>query len=749
MSQSNMAIQRRSFLKLLGAGGLMLSMPALAKDKPLLYSQGDALVSDGVLQITPAGEIIFLMPRAEMGQGTNTGLSMLIAEELNTPPELITILHAGVGEPYKNPLFGMQMTGGSTSIMAHYEPLRKTAATAREMIVQAASEKLNMDPSSLQLRDGKLWLAEKAYSLGDFVERASQIKPPTKVVLKSNSSLRFIGKPQKKVDGLAKVTGQARFGIDVGSPSAESVINGSDQHIPNLKRAALLRCPVIGGEVKTVDASAAKALPGVIDVVTIFNGVAVVAEHYWQARKALTELKVEWNLPELAKQNSADIRRAFEKALSEDGQTAFEEGDSRAAIAKAGDNTLTADYHVPYLAHATMEPMNCTVWLQDDVADVWVPTQGPDVSQTVASEHCDVPRDNIRVHSTFLGGGFGRRVNQDYVAEAVAIAKASGYPIQLVWSREDDMKNDFYRPAASARMSAAMDENGQLQAWDVTRVGPNIMGYTIDEAAGMYLPEFLPGGFVDWISKRGHGIFENWTVDPSSVEGLWEEYSVANKTVRQVTIDPGLRLGFWRSVGHSFSGFFKEGFMDELAEKAEIDPLDYRLQHCGDMPRLAAALKKVADMSHWKQREQLAAQGRYLGIASVFSFNSYVAQVAEVSVEGGQIKVHKVYCVADCGRVVNPDGVAAQIEGGIVFGLSAALSGTITLKDGVVEQSNFHDYPVVRMSEAPDIELHIVPSTQAPTGAGEPAVPPIAPAVANAVFAASGQRLRELPLRLA
>lgn len=748
MSRSVSSLPRRSFLKLLGAGGLMLSMPTLASDMPLLYSQGDALMSDGVLQITPSGEIVFLMPRAEMGQGTNTGLTMLIAEELDTPPEMITVLHAGVGEEYKNPLFGMQMTGGSTSIMAHFEPLRKTAATAREMILQAASEQLNMDPGSLSIRDGKLWFAEKSYGLGDFVTRASQLQPPEKVVLKANGNLRFIGKKQKRIDALAKVTGKARFGIDVGSPSGDTVINASDQNIPNLKRAALLRCPVIGGTVKSVNADAVKNLEGVQQVVPIFNGVAVVAEHYWQAKKALAELQVEWDLPELAKHSSADIRKTFEAALSEEGQTAFEQGDSKTAIASA-NKKHSADYHAPYLAHATMEPMNCTVWLQDNVADIWVPTQGPDASQSVASEYCDVPRDNIRVHSTFLGGGFGRRVNQDYVAEAVAIAHASGLPIQLVWSREDDMRNDFYRPAASARMSAAINDAGKIDAWDVTRVGPNITGYTIDEMAGMFLPEFLPGGFVDWISKRGHGVFENWTVDHSSIEGLWEEYSIANKTVRQVTVDPGLRLGFWRSVGHSFSGFFKEGFFDELAIVAEEDPLAYRLSHCDDMPRLAAVLKKAAEMSNWQEREKLAAKGRFLGIAGVFSFNSYVAQVAEVSVEAGQIKVHKVYCAADCGRVVNPDGVAAQLEGGIIFGLSAALSGSITLKDGAVEQSNFHDYPVVRMNEAPEIDLHIMPSTQAPTGAGEPGVPPIAPAVANAVFAATGQRLRELPLRLA
>lgn len=748
MSKTMNSLPRRSFLKLLGAGGLMLSMPSLASQAPLLYTRGDALLSDGLLQITPAGEIVFLMPRAEMGQGTNTGLTMLIAEELDTPPDMIRVLHAGVGKEYNNPLYGMQITGGSSSIKAHFEPLRKTAAVAREMLIQAASQQLNMDPASLSIRDGKLWLAEKAYSLGDFVEAASQLETPKNVPLKANSKLKFIGKPQPRIDALAKVTGSARFGIDVGSPSGDSVINGSDQNIPNLKRAALLRCPVIGGKVKSFQADAAKAMPGVIQVLPIFNGVAVVADYYWQAKKALEQIEVEWELPELAQHSSGSLRKQFEKALAEDGQAAFEQGDSAAVIA-AANNSLSADYHVPYLAHATMEPMNCTAWLQGDVADIWVATQGPDASQAIASEYCSIPRDNIRVHSTFLGGGFGRRANQDYVAETVAIAQASGLPIQLLWSREDDMQNDFYRPASSARMKAAIDDQtGKVVSLETTRVGPNIRPYAIDEMVGMFLPDMLPNGFVDWVSKRGYGVYENWAVDHNSVEGLWGQYHVEHQTVRQVTVDPGLRVGFWRSVGHSYSGFFKEGFFDELAHQAKADPLNYRIQHCDNTPRLAAVLTKVAELSNWQSRDKLAQQGRYLGVAAVFSFDSYVAQVAEVSVEDGLIKVHKVYCAADCGRVINPDGVAAQLEGGIIFGLSAALSGSITLKEGAVEQSNFHDYPVVRMNESPDIELHIIESTEAPSGIGEPGVPPIAPAVANAVFAATGQRLRELPLRL-
>ncbi|MCV6624555.1 MAG: molybdopterin-dependent oxidoreductase [Cellvibrionaceae bacterium] len=750
MSEAKMPIARRSFLKMMGAGGLLLAMPAAAGDKPYLYSQAQALNCAGVLQISPAGVITFFVPRAEMGQGINTGLATLIAEELNTPPEQIQILHGGAHEDYKNPIFDMQVTGGSTSIYAHYQPLRQTAAMARELLLDAASEKLNMDRGSLHLRDGKIWLASKAYSLGDFVELAQTLPAPQAVNLKPQSKFRFIGQYNKRLDAMAKITGQARFGIDVGSPQIPghtSVINNSDANIPNLKKAALLRCPVIGGTVKSHNGDELKSLHGVVAVVEIFNGVAVLAEHHWQAKKALTQLVVQWQLPELVKQSSPAIRQQFNAALDQRGQQAFTSGDTDAVFAGA-DKIITADYYAPFLAHATMEPMNCTVWLQKDVADVWVPTQAPDLSQAMAAEFCDVKRDNIRVHSTYMGGGFGRRSNQDYVAEAVAIAKASGEPVQLLFSREDDIQNDYYRPASAARYRAVLDSQGRIQAWDVNRVGPNIMAYTVDHILEAVLPQFIPNAFADWLSKRGYGVFEDWKVDSSSVEGLWEDYDCANKQVWQTTVDPGLRLGYWRSVGHSFSGFFTESFIDELALAAGQDPLAFRLAHTKNNPRLAAVLNKVAQLSNWQQRAELAAKGRYLGLASVFSFNSYVAQVAELSIVGGQPKVHKVYCVADCGQVVNPDTVKAQMEGGIVFALSAALNGEITLKDGAVEQSNFHDYPLLRLNESPEVEVAIVPSSEAPSGAGEPGVPPLAAAVANAIFAASGKRLRDLPLRL-
>lgn len=758
MSLPNLA--RRDFLKALGVtgGGLLMgiSLSACAQTSQVLYAQDSDLQPDGLIQVTAAGEIIFYLARTEMGQGITTGLASLVAEELNMQPQDLVVRHAGVHPDYINPEFGMQGTGGSSSIRAHYIPLRESAARVRVLLLSAAAQVLGVEASQLELKDKRILSNGKPYSLAGFVAAASQLPIPVKVNLKQPKDFTVIGKNQKRVDALAKVTGQATFGIDVGHHTPRqlpSVINDSDRSIPNLKKAALLRCPVIGGEVRSFNGAEVKALPGVQAVVEIFNGVAVVADHYWQAKSAAAKLVVDWRLPELAEHSSDSIKQQFIEGFNESGQEAFKSGKGSEGLAEAasmdGAKVLEAEYHVPYLAHATMEPMNCTVWLrtenEKEICDVWVPSQFADISQQIAAEYSGLANDDITVHTTYLGGGFGRRCNQDYVAEAISIAKATGMAVQLLFSREDDMRNDFYRPASSAKMRGAITAEGKLHSWDVTRVGPNIMGYTVDEVAGLMLPDFLPAGMVDWISKRGYGVFENWTVDPSSVEGLSESYDCDNKEVRQVTIDPGLRLGFWRSVGHSFSGFFAESFMDELALAATKDPLEFRLQHCNNNPRLAAVLKKVAAMANWQDGPK---PGRFLGIAAAPSFNSFVAEVAEVSVQAGKIKVHKVYCAVDCGRAINPNIVAAQMESSIIFGLSAALMGEITLEQGAVQQSNFHDYPVIRMSESPDIEVAIIPSEEPPSGVGEPGLPPLAPAVANAVFAASGQRLRELPLKL-
>ncbi|NVK36697.1 MAG: molybdopterin-dependent oxidoreductase, partial [Gammaproteobacteria bacterium] len=515
-------------------------------------------------------------------------------------------------------------------------------------------------------------------------------------------------------------------------------------------KAALKRCPVYGGTVKKIDAQVVKSLPGVKAVVAIHNGVAVVAEHYYQAKNALTKLNVEWQLPDelsgfsSASMESGNGKALFEAALKQEGDNGHEEGDPKAIDSDA--HTIQATYWAPYLAHATMEPLNCTVKIENGKVDVWVGSQSPGMVKGIAALFADVSKDDVTVHSTFLGGGFGRRSASDFVAEATAIAKASKLPVQLVWSREDDTQHDLYRPASLAEFKIGLNDQGVINSWHVKRVGPNIMPYMIDETVDAMAPGFMPNAMVDWLSKRGYGLFDGWVVDPSSMEGLFEDYDAPNKQVQHVTVDPGLPLGFWRSVGHSFSGFFKESMMDEVAVAQKQDAVEYRLKHLKNNPRLANVLKVAAQKANWQKP---SAQGRFQGVAVHMSFGSYVAQIAEVSVSNNQIRVHKVTCVVDCGTAVNPDIIKAQMESGIIFGLTAALYGEITLKDGAVEQSNFHNYPMLRMHETPEFDVTIIDSDEAPMGVGEPGLPPIAAAVGNAVFAATGKRLRNLPLKLA
>jgi CO/xanthine dehydrogenase Mo-binding subunit len=535
-----------------------------------------------------------------------------------------------------------------------------------------------------------------------------------------------------RLDAAAKSTGTAVYGIDI--------------EIPNLHYAVLVRCPVFGGTVQGFDASAAQGMPGVVKVLEIYNGVAVVARSYWQARQAAAKLQVDWNTPnKLARFSSADAQAMFSAALnSEDGRRAKHSGDGAKGI-EAAAKIIEAKYWAPYLAHATMEPMNCTVRIENGVCDVWTGNQSMQIAAGLAALHGGVHRDAVTVHACYLGGGFGRRLVSDYVAETAAIAKASGLPVQLLWSREDDMQNDCYRPASLVRYTAGIDAAGELTTWTATRVGANLMPGTLDEAVDVLLPEFVPEGMADWISKRGYGVYAGMLVDPASIEGLVADYAVENSEVRHITLDPGLRVGWWRSVGHSYSGFFKESFIDEIAHASGTDPLQWRIDHTAENPRLRNTLQLAAQAANWGK--PLAA-GRFQGIASHTSFNTMVTQIAEISVANNQIKVHKVVCAVDCGVAVNPQIVRAQIESAVIFGITAALYGEITIVEGVVQQSNFHDYQALRMMEAPEIEVIIVPSSESPTGIGEPGLPPIAGAMGNGVFAATGQRLRSLPLRI-
>ncbi|WDE07011.1 xanthine dehydrogenase family protein molybdopterin-binding subunit [Thalassomonas viridans] len=729
---------RRNFLKytaMAGAGlviGLPLSSCAIAGSGKSGKGGSKGFQPDAFLQLTPDNQVHFYLPRSEMGQGTYTGLTDLIAEELDVEPQAIQVHHVGAHSDYENPEIGFQATGGSTSMRVSFYPLRQAGANVRAAILTAAARQLGLEAGTLSTGKGRVLAGGKAYPYGEFASLAATLPLPDDAPLKSPKNFTYLGKDRPRLDGIAKSTGTAEFGLDVD--------------FPGLYRAVLRRCPVAGGTVKSVDDSTAKRMPGVKKVVILDNGVAVVAEGYWQAKQAAASLVIDWHIPEKLGSFSSDSgKQWFTGALDgDDFDNAFEQGDGIDGLESAAQ-VVSAEYWAPYLAHSTMEPMNCTVKIDSGHCHIWAGCQAPDVAVGLAARICDLSTDQVTLHSTFLGGGFGRRFSSDFVVEAVSIAKASGLAVQLVWSREDDTRHDFYRPASLVRFKVGLDNKGMIQSWTVKRAGPNIMPYTIDEVVDGKAPGFLPDGLVDWVSKRGYGIFDGLTVDHSSVEGLYEDYDARHKAVQHVTLDPGLPVGFWRSVGHSFSGFFKESMMDELAHGQKQDSLAYRLAHSKNNPRLRRALELVAEKSGWGR---VSNSKRFQGIACHTSFKSTVAQVAEVSVANGQIHIHKITCVVDCGFAVNPDMVKAQMESGIIYGLTAALHGEITVKNGEVQQSNFHDYPMLRINETPEIEVHLVKSDADPTGVGEPGVPPVAAAVANAVFAATGTRLRSLPLRV-
>jgi len=731
---------RRSFIKnmSLAGAGLVVGLPLTAcVNASLPNKDKSALTPNALLQITNDNTINFYLPRSEMGQGVYTGLTTIVAEELDVHPSSINVINAPVHDDYKNIEYGFQVTGGSNSIRTHFLPLRHLAANARLVIRQAAAQQFNLILEDVKTDNGSIVVNSKSLPYGEFVDRANTLDFPENAALKDKSQFKYMGKNAPRLDGLAKSTGTAQFGIDVD--------------FEGLYRAALKRCPVMGGKVKSFDDSAVRSMRGIKSVVEIHNGVAVIADHYYQAKNALINLKVEWDLPETLVSFSSDStasdngKALFKTALDSDkSSNAYEQGNGLEALNNA-EQVIEAEYWAPYLAHATMEPMNCTAKLTGKNLELWVGSQAPELAKLAAAYYADLPKDNVTVNSTFLGGGFGRRTSSDFVAEAVAIAKASGFAVQLVWSREDDMKNDFYRPAAMVKFSVGLNNEGLIDSWVVKRAGPQIMPYTIDDVVDGIMPGFVPNRMVDGLSKAGYSLYESLLVDHASVEGLYEDYDVHHKSSDHVTVDPGLPVGPWRSVGHSYSGFFKESMMDEIAAQKKQDAVGFRLKHLKNNPKLANTLSVAADKAGWNKP---LPSGHFHGVASHKSFSSFVTQIAEVSVTNNQLRIHNVVCVVDCGLAVNPDIVKAQMESGIIYGLSAALHGEITLQKGEVVQSNFHDYPALRINESPNIEVFIIESDDAPTGVGEPGLPPIAAAVANGIFAATGKRLRSLPLKI-
>jgi isoquinoline 1-oxidoreductase beta subunit len=726
-----MPINRRDFVvrgTVAGAGlviGVRLSAPLLAQEDSKAPKKAEPNPFDAYIHVKPDGKISLIVAKSEMGQGIKTGLAMILAEEAEVDFNSVTVEQAET----RPDLYAHLGTGGSGSTMESFMPLRRAGATVRESMITAAAAKWNVPPTECVankgfVRHGK---SSRQAGYGELVEAAAKVKlpDPEKVRLKDASKFELIGHATPRVDIPSKVNGSAQFGIDV--------------RIPEMLFAIVARCPTFGGKPVHFDANKAKAIAGVHDVFEIpalpgdkftAGGIVVVADSTWTAMKGRDAVQITWDHGAAVSESSDGMREALRSAAQKPGKRVRNDGDVDAALA-AGAKKIEAVYELPLLAHATMEPMNITVHARGSDAEVWAPTQSPDWVQGTVAHVLELKPEKVIVHTTLMGGGFGRRYMADFPAEAAQIAKVVGRPVQLLWTREDDMTHDFYRPAACHAMRGSVDANGHAAAWSHTLTSTSIRGYWDKKAA----PE----------SQEVGGAKEM-------------PYAIANVRLEYNPVASAVPRAWWRSVENSFNGFAVESFIDELAVAAGADPVQFRKSLLvkpanwkpksdddPDPARLRGVLELAAVKSGWG-KPLPKGQGR--GIAAFASFGSYFAEVAEVTVKGSDIKIDRVVAAVDCGQIVNPESVRSQAEGAIIYGLSAALKNEITIKNGAVEQTNFDAYDPLRINEAPLIEVHLIESDEDPGGMGEPGLPPIAPAVANAIFAASGQRLRKLPFQL-
>jgi isoquinoline 1-oxidoreductase beta subunit len=708
MRAKSMNASRREFLKTsaLAGGGLIIgfTLPGATR---LAQGAGKEARMNAYLRIAPNNDVTVVCGLSEMGQGVHTAIPMLIAEELDAYWPRVRVEQAPVDQAFANPIFGMQATGGSTSVRGHWEPMRKAGATARAMLVAAAADTWKADIADCRTERGVvIHKSGKKLSYGQLAEKAAKQKPPADVKLKDPSRFTLLGKSgTKRLDSAAKSTGQAKYGLDV--------------YLPGMLTAVIAYPPVPGGKAASVNDAKAKAVPGVRQVLQIPSGVAVLADGYWAAKLGRDALEIQWDHGANASLSSEGISKMLSAGAAAGGAVGRNEGDAKVAVTA---KKIEAEYEAPYLSHSCMEPLNCTAWVRKDEVEIWVGTQSQGPAQGILAQVAGVAPGKVKVNTMYLGGGFGRRFAPDPVIGATVLSKITGKPVKLVYSREDDTRGYFYRPASVTRMTGGLDADGRATLFTASVASPSIM-------EGSHFMKLPPDG-----------------VDAFGVEGIRDcPYDIPNLHVEYSRQEPGgIQVWFWRSVGHSQNSFFLESFVDELAHAAGKDPFEFRRSLLGKQPRYKGALELAAEKAGWGK--PLPA-GVHRGIAVVQSFGSFCAEVAEVSVGAdGAPKVHRVVAAVDCGMTVNPDIIKRQIESAIVYGLTAALYGKITFRDGRVEQSNFHDYRMLRMSEMPAVEVYIVPSTEAPGGIGEPGTPPIAPAVANAMFAATGKRIRKLPI---
>ena len=705
-SSSTRTFTRRAMVKatVVASGGFVLgvSMPRLA---PAFAAETNAdFAPNAFIRIGQDGKVTFTIPQVEMGQGIYTALSMVLAEELDAPFEQVSAVAAPPNDKlYANPLLGFQVTGGSTSVRAFWDPMRIAGAAARAMLVKAAAAKWSVDPASCRTENGAVFHDASAQNAtyGELARAAAGLTPPQNPPLKSPANFKLIGKPLKRLDTPDKVNGKAVYGIDARPPG--------------VKIATLASCPVFGGKVAHVNDGAAQSVPGVRQIVVLDDLVAVVGDHMWAAKQGLAALEVTWDEGPNANVTTAD---GLVAASEKQGAVAKSTGDIAAGLAEG--TKLEAAYHVPFLAHAPMEPMNCTVHVQADGCEIWVGNQVLSRTQAIAGEVTGLPIEKVIVHNHLIGGGFGRRLEVDYIAKSVRIAQKVDGPVKVIWTREEDIQQALYRPFYFDRFAASLS-NGKITAWSHKIAGSSV------------LARWAPSTFEDGL-------------DADAVDGAIDfPYDTPNLHVQYVHAEPpGVQTCFWRSVGPGHNIFVIESFVDELAHAAKQDAVVFRRAHLAKEPRLLACLDLAAEKAGWGSALP-ARVGR--GVACQSVFGSYVAAIIEAEVDAnGEIAIRRVTAAVDCGTIVNPDSVEAQIQGGLIFGLTAALYNEITIAKGRVQQSNFNNYRMMRINEAPAIDVHLIRNGEAPGGIGEPGTSIASPALANALFAATGVRFRSLPI---
>lgn len=716
-ARSQSGIPRRQFLKfsVAASGGLLIGfyLPESGSQASAQES-ANVFMPNAFVRIGADERITVIVNHSEMGQGVYTSLPMLLADELDADWSKVGFESAPVDPKYNHPAFGMQMTGGSSSVWSGLDQFRQAGAAARAMLVASAAQRWKVDPTSCRTASGAVFDASnRTLSYGQLAADAAKLAPPEHVQLKDPKNFTLIGKPVKRLDTPVKLDGKAVFGLDVS--------------LPGMLTAVIARPPIFGAKVKSFDDSKARSMTGVRKIAQLPSGVAVIADTFWQAKVARDALRVEWDDGAMHAFSTTQLMQQFRERAKTPGVSVRKEGDAPSALAGAA-KTIQAVYEVPYLSHLMMEPLNCVVDLRADSCEVWTGSQFQTIDRANAAKTAGLPADKVQLHTTFLGGGFGRRANpqSDFVVEGVEVAKAIGAPakVKVVWTREDDMQGGWYRPAFLHAIEGGIDAKGNPVSWRSRSVGQSIMAGTPFEGMMMKGKEY----------------------DPASVEGIDDlPYAIPNLAIESHQVEVNVPVQWLRSVGHSHTAFAVECFIDELAGLSQKDPYQFRRELLVKQPRYLGVLDLAAQKAGWGTP---LPKGMGRGIAVHFAFGSYSAHVAEVSVNDGTIKVHRMVCAIDCGQYVNPGIIAAQTEGGAIFGASAALFQELTFEDGRLQQTNFNTFPVMRMNECPEIETHIVENNEKSGGIGEPGVPCAAPAIANAVFAVTGKRIRRMPFRL-